>query len=148
MLHSLQSEAVSHSGPSWFISLKRQIHAHPTADLQTCSKHNQMCEMHLQYNPGPGEYSLASTSAPQSQHPSTCFLSNVSRLHESRYTQQPLYLQHPLAHTYKSKTSNQVRPAPLQLQSKVDALRQCYSTLNISKLLGTNRASPHNCLST
>ncbi|KAA6422522.1 MAG: hypothetical protein FRX49_07383 [Trebouxia sp. A1-2] len=36
----------------------------------------------LQYNPGPGEYNWTPSSTSQAQHPSTCFLSNVSRLHE------------------------------------------------------------------
>ena len=40
----------------------------------------------LQYNPGPGEYNSTPASTSQAQHPSTCFLSNVSRLYEYRYT--------------------------------------------------------------
>ena len=51
----------------------KSISFHPGADLL------------LQYNPGPGEYSWTPASTSQAQHPSTCFLSNVSRLHERRY---------------------------------------------------------------
>lgn len=77
-------------------------HTHTATPTARATQRMTLMKWLLQYNPGPGEYNWTPASTVQLHHPSTCFLSNVSRLHERRLASATSHLLSIALHNWKS----------------------------------------------